>query len=244
MGKSAAKDLTGNQIKWIAIAAMLIDHIAWAFVPKLSVLGQLMHVIGRITAPTMCFFIAEGYYHTRNIKKYALRLGIFALISQMPYTFFETGKLQFICFANGKISLSVIYTLLLSLFAVWAWDKIKNKALRLCAIIGLCVLAIPGDWMFIDIMFSLIFWIYRDNFKNQALWFSVFAAGTALFCIFTSIMDGNPFYSQFFQAGMFLCLPILSLYSGERGGGKNSKWIFYIFYPAHLLVLGFLKLLI
>ncbi len=62
------RPLTANVLKYIAIAAMLIDHIAWSFVSDYSVLGQIMHVIGRLTAPIMCYFIAEGYYYTRNVK--------------------------------------------------------------------------------------------------------------------------------------------------------------------------------
>ena len=83
--------LNRNQIKYIAIIAMIIDHIAWAFVPTTSVLGQVMHVIGRLTGPTMAFMIAEGYVHTRDVKKYAIRLGIFALISWPPFSLFENG---------------------------------------------------------------------------------------------------------------------------------------------------------
>ena len=88
--KTKVKGLSGTTIKFIAIAAMLIDHIAWAFVPTYSVFGQIMHVIGRITASIMCFFVAEGYYYTKNVKKYVLRLAIFALISHVPFIFFET----------------------------------------------------------------------------------------------------------------------------------------------------------
>ena len=73
--------LNRNELKYLAMAAMLIDHIAWAFVPLNSMPGQLMHFVGRLTGPTMAFFLAEGYIHTRDRKKYGLRLGLFALIS-------------------------------------------------------------------------------------------------------------------------------------------------------------------
>ena len=92
--KTKVKGLSGTTIKFIAIAAMLIDHIAWAFVPTYSVFGQIMHVIGRITASIMCFFVAEGYYYTKNVKKYVLRLAIFALISHVPFIFFETENIS------------------------------------------------------------------------------------------------------------------------------------------------------
>jgi len=227
--------LTGSRIKWIAIAAMLIDHTAWAFVPFASAAGQAMHVVGRVTAPIMCFFIAEGYYYTKNVKKYAARLGVFALVSQMPYSLFNSGKI----FSLSE--LNVIYTLFLSLLAVWAYDKIENRWLKTYVIIALCILSLRGDWMFLDILYSLIFWEYRGNFKEQARWFSVASAGLVVFSAAAMALHGRHFYSQLFQAGVFLCLPILALYNGKRGGGEKSKWAFYIFYPLHLLFLGIIK---
>jgi len=79
--------LTSNAIKIIAIIAMTIDHIAWAFFPhySLDLIILSMKIIGRLTAPIMMFFIAEGYYHTKNIKKYIFRLFIFAIISHFAY---------------------------------------------------------------------------------------------------------------------------------------------------------------
>lgn len=230
--------LSGSAVKWIAIACMLIDHIAWGFVPFGSAAGQIMHVLGRVTAPTMCFFIAEGYRHTRDVKKYALRLFLFALISQFPFTLFEAGKFTFVSFQNFSESFSVIYTLFLSLLAVWAWDAVRDPILRFLAVLALCLLALPGDWMFFDVVFSVVFWNFRGDFKKQAAWFSVFAAGMVFFSCYSAVQNGDPFYSQLFQAGVFLCLPVLALYNGRRGGGRSSKWAFYVFYPVHLLILG------
>lgn len=227
--------LSGSALKWIAIVCMLIDHIAWGFVPFFSPAAQIMHVVGRVTAPTMCFFIAEGYHYTRDVKKYAFRLFVFALISQIPYSFFESGTLF------SFRGFSVIYTLFLSLLAVWAWDKVKNPALRFLAVLGLCVLSLPGDWMFMDIIFSLIFYRFRGDFKSQAFWFSIFAAGMVMLFCLNSAQGGRPFWGQLFQAGVFLSLPLLSLYNHSRGGGRYSKWTFYIFYPLHLLVLGLIR---
>ena len=83
--KYIQKNISANKLKFIAIIAMLIDHIAVAFVSNQSILGQAMHMIGRVTMPIMCYFIAEGYYKTHNIKKYALRLLIFSIISYYPF---------------------------------------------------------------------------------------------------------------------------------------------------------------
>ena len=220
---------------------MLIDHIAWAFVPFASPAGQLMHIVGRVTAPTMCFFIAEGYAHTRSVKRYALRLGVFAVISQFPFTLFESHRFLFIDWSGGSETMSVIYTLFLSLLAVWAWDKVRNRLLCGLIITGLCLLSLPGDWMFFDILFSLIFWAYRGDFRRQAFWFAFAAVLEQLFFTAFSAAAGGSAYSQLFQLGVLLCLPILAQYNGERGGGRYSKWTFYIFYPAHLLILGLIR---
>ncbi|MGE5578647.1 MAG: TraX family protein [Bacillota bacterium] len=76
---------------------MVVDHVAAAFVPTSSALGQVMHAIGRLTAPIMMYFVAEGYHHTKDVRKYALRLGVFALISHFPYRFFQRRTMACIC---------------------------------------------------------------------------------------------------------------------------------------------------
>ena len=83
------KTMDANQIKLLAIVAMTIDHMAWLVFPGYSKapLALLMHLIGRMTCPIMCYFIAEGYYHTRNIHKYTFRLFLFAVISHFAYSF-------------------------------------------------------------------------------------------------------------------------------------------------------------
>jgi len=255
--------LDGNTLKLIAIAAMLIDHIAWGFVPTLSLLGQIMHIIGRITAPTMCYFIAEGYYHTRSVKKYALRLFVFAVIAYLPFVLFETKKLPT---AETAFTFNVIYTLLLGLLALWAWDKMQNKALKILIMIGLCILAIPGDWAFFGVTYVLAFGINHGDFQKQIKWFCIVSAVMVglsslpfiimnvamLIPAYAQVIQQSmqlsgakavpPIYSQFFQLGVFLVVPLLMLYNGARGGGKYSKWIFYVFYPTHLLILALLKM--
>ena len=88
--------LNSNQIKMIAIIAMTIDHMTWLFFPGYQKIWWIMglHVIGRLTAPIMWFFIAEGFHYTRNVKKYILRLFTFAIISHFAYDF--AGGISFI----------------------------------------------------------------------------------------------------------------------------------------------------
>lgn len=88
------KGLDRNIIKYIAIIAMLIDHISMFFIPITNPLGDIMRVIGRLTGPLMCYFLSEGFYYTSNKFKYGSRLFIFALISQFPYVFAHKIKIN------------------------------------------------------------------------------------------------------------------------------------------------------
>ncbi len=229
MGSGSVK-LNRNQLKYVVIAAMLIDHIAWAFVPYTSVLGQVMHFIGRLTGPTMAFFLAEGYAHTRSVPRYALRMGIFALLSWIPFSLFEYGTWPHfdLCCAG------VIYTLFLGLLAIWLWDRAPiPKWLKVIGIVGLCILSLFGDWPVFDVLWPLSLYRHRDNPKRQALSFCI----GGVFNLFFSF--SQPFYTMLNALGVFLVPVILHFfYSGEPGSRKPfHKWFFYLFYPAHLFVL-------
>lgn len=229
------KGLNATQIKTIAIIAMLIDHIAWRYIPTYTLPGQLMHVVGRLTAPIMCYFIAQGYLHTRNFKKYLSRMVLFSLISHIPYNLETTGRVEIFNF-------SVMHTLTLGLIAIYCYDKIENKYLRWLAIAGVSILAIPGDWSILGIAFCLIFFIYRDNFKKQFIGILC----TGIFFMYMIVMNRvgsgqeilTTVFYNLFQLSILLSLPILRFYNGEKGGNSFSKWSFYIFYPLHLLVLA------
>ena len=135
---SRPRGFSGNTLKLIAIAAMFIDHVAWAFVPTESPLALVMHLIGRTTAPIMCFFVAEGYYHTHDLRRYMLRLGGFALLSYVPFLVFEAGGMPGV---GNLLQLNVLFTLLLGLCALWVEDHVENGLLRGAALVGLCILS-------------------------------------------------------------------------------------------------------
>lgn len=245
-----------NQIKYLVIIAMLIDHIAWAFVPMNTLLGQVMHFIGRLTGPTMAYFVAEGYLHTRNVRKYAARLGIFTLLSWIPFVFFEFGTLPVtiiegqstggmnLYIASNNITLSiypffgVIYTLLLGLLAIWLWDKGRcPKWCKVSGIIGLCILSTLGDWPIFDVLFALYFFIYREQPWRKWTAYGIIAGISAMIPFFFGGILQN-----LYQLGIAM-IPFLIqfCYNGESGSRKPvHKWFFYIFYPAHLLILGIL----
>lgn len=237
--------MSAKTLKIIAIVAMLIDHIAWAFVPTYSPVGQLMHVIGRTTAPIMCFFIAEGYHHSRNIKKYALRLGLFALISHIPFVYFERGHLP-IYYNNGIriiLETSVIYTLFLGLLLLEVWNskKIKNY-MKQFLIILIFMSSTLGDWSFFALLWIWVFNLYQGDIKKQLLGFSLISILPASLGII--FPPPNIWWGQLFQFGVYLAIPLIYSYNGQLGYKKEQvwpKWMFYIFYPSHLLILGLIR---
>lgn len=209
--------LNRNQLKYIVIIAMLIDHIAWAFVPTASLLGQIMHFIGRLTAPTMAFFVAEGYHYTRNFKKYALRMAVFAAVSWAPFVFFETGRLPIMISEGGTVSFNpwqgVIFTLFLGLMAIKLWDSENPKWIKFVGIIGICVISVIGDWAFMSVLWCLFFHIFRDEPKKKWIAFCIIGVFSS-----ASMFLAMPWYSQLFQLGVFAApLLIGILYNGESG---------------------------
>lgn len=242
---NVSRGMSANTLKTIAIVAMFIDHIAWAFVPTASLLGQIMHMIGRLTVPIMCYLIAEGYHYTHNLKKYAIRLGIFALISHFPFIYFETGKLP-IYYSDGIhfiFQTSVMYTLFLGLLALTVWNNQKLKDYTKKLLIALiCIASLPGDWTFLAVLWILIFGIKHGNIKKQMIGFSMISSFLALGILFSGI--NGIWWGQIFQLGVYFAIPLLYRYNGKRGYNENHKWVrwlFYIFYPLHLLIIGLIK---
>lgn len=235
------KTLNANQLKLIAILAMTIDHVAWAVFPGLQTVWYVyaLHIIGRLTAPIMWFFIAEGCRCTRDIKRYAGRLLLFAVVSHFAYAF--AFGIPFLPLSTGVFNqTSVLWSLfwavvLIALFrserlAVWQ---------KYVAIAVICLLAFPSDWSSIAVMCPFFLYLHRDDFKKQAidivLWTFVYAL------VYFMFLDKPYGVLQMFT---FLTIPILSRYNGERGKWKGMKWLFYIYYPAHLVLVGVLRLLL
>ena len=133
------KTMDANQIKLLAILAMTIDHIAWLVFPGYSKapLALLMHLIGRMTCPIMCFFIAEGYYHTRDLNRYTLRLFVFAVISHFAYIFASQDFVDarsFIPFYYGGIlnQTSVMWSLAWGLVMLRVANRATASSKRRC----------------------------------------------------------------------------------------------------------------
>lgn len=236
--------ISANTIKYFAVFAMLIDHIAWCFVDTNSILGIIMHLIGRMTAPIMTYFIVEGYHYTRNVNKYLARLAIFAAVSWMPFLFMEYGTFLPFTFVDGNLYFNpaqgVIYTFFLTLLALkTVHSQSLPKPAKVVLVIGLCMLSSIGDWFFFPIVWAVLLDKYRGYFKKQA---AAFAISSVVLMTLMIVFLTDGFGNNWFQYGVLLALIPLYFYNGEKGrGGRFNKWFFYIFYPAHLLILGILK---
>ena len=221
-----------NQLKFIALAAMLIDHISAFFVPTSTPFGFLMRIVGRLTAPIMCYFLAEGFRYTASHKKYGTRLFIFAVLSQFAYSF-----------AKGQSILTpdfnMIFTLFLCFLMLLSYEKIKNVTLKTALIFLLIAVSFFSDWGIIAPMWVLSFYILHKDTKACILTFSLISLMHVIMSTASAISAGYSWHSQLWQIGVFLFVPLLLLYNGKNGK-KNmfSKWFFYIFYPLHLIVIG------
>ena len=225
---------------------MTIDHLAWVLFPGYPVapLPVVLHIIGRVTCPIMCYFIAEGYYYTKSINKYTARLFVFSLISHFAYIFalgdFE-GTGSFIPFSGGGIlnQTSVMWSLAWGLVMLRIVDseKIKGSALKVVLVMLICLISFPSDWSCIASLCIMAFGTNRNNFKTKMSLMVFYVAIYAVVYFFAI----DKVYGLI-QLCVVLAIPILKVYNGERGASptinKIMKWGFYIYYPLHLFILG------
>lgn len=244
------KGLNSNALKMIAIIAMTIDHIAWLVFPDYphEVLPVILHIIGRLTCPIMCYFIAEGYHYTKNIRKYTCRLFVFAVISHFAYIFASADfvdRKSFIPFYYGNIlnQTSVIWPLAwgLVMLRIVNSEKIPKQWVKTVLILLICLVTFPSDWSCIASLCILAFGTNRGKLKTQSVWLIIYVAiYAAVYCFAIDWVYG------LVQMGVVLAIPFIKLYNGERSKSprinKFMKWFFYIYYPLHLAILGTIQL--
>lgn len=234
--------LNSNVLKFIAILAMTIDHLTDLIFPnyQITAVSTILHIIGRITAPIMWFFICEGFFYTKNIKKYIMRLFIFSIISHFAYCF--AFGINFVPFVNKQFfnQTSVMWGLGWSAVMLYIWYKNTTlKQWQKYSILFL-VLAItfPSNWSCVSVMAILYMYPERNNFNKE---FKMLFIWSLIYGIVSFI-----FYSKFYgliTIGIILVYPILKLYNHERGKAKWMKWFFYIYYPLHLIIIGVLRII-
>ena len=158
--------LNANRIKVIAILAMPIDHIAWLLFPgyPTDFLPVMLHIIGRLTCPIMCYFIAEGYHYTKDVRKYTGRLFFFAFLSHFAYIFASESFVDwrsFIPFYYGSVlaQTSVMWSLAwgLVMLRVVNSGKIQRDSVKVLLVLLMCLISFPSDWSCIACLCFLAF---------------------------------------------------------------------------------------
>lgn len=234
--------LTALDLRLIALACMLLDHLWGTIVPG----NDWMTHLGRIAFPIFAFQLVQGYHHTRDFEAYCKRLLIFALISEIPFNLMLTGSFLFPFHQN------VMLTLLLGLLAIRQIDllaaagagRLRMKHLGFLALLLLAgVLTFP-DYGVLGILNIIAFHLARGKAMEKPMqllamvaihWFGYEGQ---VYPLFGGMLE---FPAQGFAIAALL--PIW-LYNGEKGrGGKWIQYGSYVFYPAHMLLLGLLQLL-
>ncbi len=265
--------LTSAHLKTIAVICMLIDHIGAAFSSNLvwfnvfvHVFGSgantnntenlfnsfqlvilLMRAIGRISFPIFCFLIMQGFIHTKNVKKYMLRLAAFAIVSEIPFNL-QVG--------NGNIFnmhyQNVFFTLTLGLLTICFYKNVKAfLPVKIIVVILIAIFAtlINADYGFFGVITIFLFYAFYKHkyyFTFLALWL---AFGSYFVGIVISCFNGYS-VEQAMQINLSmgllqgLCafsLLFIAKYNNKKGK-QLSKYFFYLFYPLHLLLLYFAQL--
>ena len=223
------KGLTNNQLKIIAMASMLVDHIGEMFYP----FNPVFKIIGRLAFPIFAFMVAEGALHTKNRARYLAVIAGMGVIFQIVYFVFMKS-----------LYMGILITFSLSIGAIYCIDALINKNSVLIKVIAsLIMLAIlfvsavmpvlledkgfAVDYTVLGVALPVA--VYYSKTKLTKL----ISTAIILVAIALTAIDMVNGYVQFF---LLLAIPLLALYNGKRGKYK-LKYVFYIFYPLHLVVL-------
>ena len=213
--------LDGTALKLIAVTAMILDHVGDNFFPD-----QIwMRIIGRMALPIFAFCIAEGFSHTRDRRRYLYRMGLFALLSEIPFDLVTSGKV--LEFSHQNIMMTFFWAIL----GLMIYEQVRNR--RYGQILGAAVLLLflvsslflGLDYQILAVGLIILYYLLR----NKAPLINNLAA-MAYHVLLRNV--------GIYWFGVLGFVPVL-LYNGKRGRGL--KWFFYLFYPLHLLAIYILK---
>lgn len=227
--------LNGFHLKLIAICTMLIDHMGYTLFPGV----MWLRCVGRVAFPIFCFLIAEGCVYTHDRKKYAARLLVFALLSEIPYNLMNSGMIW------DPYDQNVLWTLLTGALVCWLIDW----ALKKCT---------PLSFVLTGAVMLAAYWLLEIGNTDYGGW------GMLLVAAFYGVhrapsgavvkMIAQAFGLAFFSIGVmggYLSIELWSLaalvpiwlYNGQRGfSHKAVQYGFYAFYPVHILALSLIAI--
>ena len=225
------KGLTGNQLKLVDLVTMTIDHIGVQLFPQ----NLLLRCIGRLAFPIYAYMIAEGCRYTRSMHRHFAAMAAFAAAIQLVYSL-----------AMGTLHQCILVTFALSVGLIWVLQTAQSRknaeawitfAAAVAAVLfiteGLPVL-LQGTDFYVDYGFFgvlLPVGVYLGRTTGEKL--GITTLSLLAMCITQSAL----------QIFSLLSVALLALYNGERGRYR-LKYLFYIYYPAHLVVIWIISLLV
>ena len=229
-------------LKVAAIVGMTLCHVGVVFQ---SVLPAWAYVVleapGGLTFPIMAFLVSEGYRHTHDLRRYASRLAVFALVAQVPYSLvfapvpIELGQVALCPPLTGN----VLFTLLLGLGLIAAYDRMRCRAAFWALFCASCLASCVLDWGLIGPVMILMCHILPEPQRR------LYPAGLAVLALglpaLSGVAGGDASCAgalAYELVGGVAATLLLRAYDGTRG--CSLKWFFYLYYPAHIAILGLL----
>ena len=212
--------LSQEALKLLACGLMLLDHIGAVLLPSLG-----LRLIGRLAFPIFCFLLSEGASHTRNPRRYGLRLLIAMVLSELPFDLLFYGR-------PSWAHQNVMVTLLLAFLAIQAVDRCKGLW-KLTAMVPFVLLAelLRADYGGVGVCMVLLFHLTRQRPKKLMLQLAGLLALNAM-------LPSAKFYGIPIQLFAAAALVPIGLYSGQKATRSPAiQWGFYLFYPLHLTLL-------
>ncbi len=210
-------------LKIIALIAMSFDHTGKVLLFN----NEILINIGRIAFPLFAFQIVEGYHHTKNIKKYLLRLIIVALLAQIAYSQLFGG-------------FDTIFTLIIGLICIIIIDKEKDMPIKISLLLTILLLSFVFniDYGIIGVLIIIAFYLFRNNKIKRSIIFSLLV----LLNYGIPYLQCFDFNYIFYILSALTSLIFINLYNNKQG--PKLKYLFYIYYPLHLYILWVIQLLI
>ena len=269
---SPRRTFSGTALKTIACITMLVDHIgascieAGILTPGLDIgtlsrdtlstyplyrLDMVLRFTGRLAFPIFCFLLVEGFVHTHDFRKYALRLALFAVLSEVPFDLMYGGTWFY------PVHQNVIWTLLLGLLGIHLMETVRKKQKTwlylLTALLVVLIGTVLGTLSMVDYYGTGVLTIFIFYFFRGRKWWCLAGQLLALYWVNVQLLGGLLYPVHIFGMEFEICqqglallalLPIW-LYRGRQGyHSKPFQYACYAFYPVHMLVLGILSKLI
>ena len=247
MSKEKRFEITSASLHIMAMIFMLCDHLWGTIVPG----NDWLTCIGRISFPIFAFMIVEGYFHTSNLKKYAGRLFVFALISEIPFNLALGSRIFY------PIHQNVLWSFLISLGLIH-WNEKAKKSGKLWKrlVVGTASVILGylgGILTMVDFYHAGVLTVLAFYFFRGRKWYNYLGQFVTLWYINMEMLGGYSYMIEIMgktyflvrQSFAMLALVPIWLYSGRRGyHSKAFQYFCYWFYPVHLLVLGLLKFIL